>query len=455
MLHEAIDQALETPNVDTLLLRRTFPELESSLLAEFRRDILPKWIDAYGFSYNDSKHTARWPNGSTTRFGYCQNANDVYQYQGGEFLFIGLDELTMFTLGQWQFLTSRNRCAVRGTFPNMAGATNPGNIGHAWVKALFIDKVPASGMDRPEQYDPSEYDFISAFVWDNPIYANDEAYLKTLNALPTHLRAAFLEGDWNVFAGAYFDCLVIDPSNPNCHIRDLKDNIEPWASRWISIDAGFVHSAAVHWHATIAEGLHNTYREFVQPNLTPRMLAAAIIEQTKGEKIDDVYLSPDAFAKRTNFETEADQLTQEFKKVGLPAPQMADNDRVGGWILMYSLLQANQWTIDPSCKKLISGLQAATHEMPPKNIEDIKKTEDDGDDCIDCARYGIKSRLSLAPIPRNIQIAQAAAVALAKTNDMSLTMLHKKKFEESLPPTTPHAIRRVHPMMRRWQRGTN
>ena len=150
LLSEAIFQALVNDKSDTLLLRRTYPELEGSLLAQFRRDV-PR--DLY-LDYNEAKHIVTWKNGSTTRFGYCRNENDVYQYQGAEFLFIGIDELTHFTLKQWQFLTSRNRCPIPRTFPCMAGATNPGNIGHAWVKALWVDKEPPSGFERPEQYDP-------------------------------------------------------------------------------------------------------------------------------------------------------------------------------------------------------------------------------------------------------------------------------------------------------------
>jgi hypothetical protein len=57
----------------------------------------------------------------------------------------------------------------------MAGATNPGNIGHAWVKSLWIDKKPASGMEHSDEYDPGDYDFIPARVTDNPIYASDQA----------------------------------------------------------------------------------------------------------------------------------------------------------------------------------------------------------------------------------------------------------------------------------------
>ncbi len=209
LLAEAIGQALEVAGSDTLLLRRTFPELESSLLTYFRRDV-PR--DLYR-DYNEAKHVVTWNNGSTTRFGYCRNENDVYQYQGAEFLFIGIDELTHFTLKQWQFLTSRNRCPIpeytdgdskgKNVVPCMAGATNPGNIGHAWVKALWVDKVAPAGFERPELYDASEYEFVRARIEDNPIYANDVNYKKTLAALPDRLRRAFLEGDWSVLEGDF------------------------------------------------------------------------------------------------------------------------------------------------------------------------------------------------------------------------------------------------------------
>ena len=241
LLMEAVVQANDNIGSNTLLLRRTFPELEQSLLLYFRKEI-PRELYS---SFNDSKHVVTWLNGSTTRFGYCAAENDVYQYQGAEFLFIGIDELTLFTLRQWQFLTSRNRCPIARTFPNMAGATNPGNIGHAWVKSLWIDKQPAAGMENPECYDPADYDFISARVHDNPIYAADQNYLKTLAALPSHLRRAFLDGDWEVFAGQYFDNFDVTRHIARAETIDWK----PWWPRWISIDWGFEHPSATYWHA--------------------------------------------------------------------------------------------------------------------------------------------------------------------------------------------------------------
>ena len=243
LLMEAIYRAQQVPGSDSLLLRRTYPELESSLLAYFRRDVPREFYK----KYNESKHVVTWRNGSTTRFGYCRNENDVYRYQGAEFLFIGLDELTHFTLKQWQFLTSRNRCPVPGSRCSMAGATNPGNIGHAWVKALWIDRVAPPGFEQSGQYHRKDYEYIPARLADNPIYANDAEYRRTLAVLPEHLRKAFLDGDWNVFAGQYFD--IFDYGRHTARPEEIR--LEAWWPRWISIDWGFQHPSAVYWHCAV------------------------------------------------------------------------------------------------------------------------------------------------------------------------------------------------------------
>lgn len=421
LLWEAIQQTHLVPGSDTLLLRRTFPELEASLIAQFRRDV-PR---SHYKSYSESKRLVTWFNGSTTRFGYCRNESDVYQYQGAEFLFIGLDELTHFTLKQWQFLTSRNRCAVPGSFCTMAGASNPGNIGHAWVKALWVDHVPPAGFDRPELYDASEYDFIRARLDDNPIYANDKEYRQALAALPDHLRRAFLEGDWNVFAGQYFD--IFDVGRHTSRPEELR--LEPWWPRWISIDWGFQHPSAVYWHCAVpaensvraswatqrwaangnsreagtsdaesgqqGRGLRIvTYREFVQSGLSPRMLAQGIAERNAQERISEVFLSPDAFAHRTAEASIAEQLSDVLASGGLPRAVAADDDRVGGWQLMYQLLESDAWSITENCAKLIDCMPLLIRDE--RRAEDIRKV--DGDDPADAARYGLVSGGRLAGV---------------------------------------------------------
>lgn len=136
------------------------------------------------------------------------------------------------------------------------------------------------------------------------IYANDAEYRRTLETLPEHLRRAFLEGDWNIFAGQYFD--KFDYGRHTVRLEELR--LEPWWTRWISIDWGFQHPSAVYWHCAvpahsqrgvIPSEVRNpssissrrdpsvaalprdddpcrvvTYREFVQSGLSPRMAHA-------------------------------------------------------------------------------------------------------------------------------------------------------------------------------------
>ena len=523
LLMEAIVQALEHPGANTLVMRRTYPELEQSLLLYFRRDV-PRELYR---SFNESRHTVTWHNGATTRFGYCASEADVYQYQGAEFLFIGIDELTHFTLRQWQFLTSRNRCPLPGSFPCMAGATNPGNIGHAWVKALWIDKQPPPGMEDPGAYDPADYAFVPARVWDNPIYAHDENYLKTLTALPSHLRRAFLDGDWGVFAGQYFD--RFDPATQV--IRPEHLDWKAWWPRWVSLDWGFEHPAAVYWHAAIPSSPQDnalrasakagddesasfrsalkigaelprmnagastqqqqqnqhqdraiesrsaatkpggagiarqivadegsalagsepsrratrqaaiasasvvTYRELVTRHTAPRELAQAIIDRSFSadgarEKIDAVYLSPDAFARRTDEASIAEQMGDIFAAAGWPRPAPADDDRVGGWMLMYQMLEAGEWRMTENCIELIRTLPALVRDTV--RVEDVEKIE--GDDPADAARYGLKSRYGIRRSDREPALPLESRIAARVTSaDPTIRAIQFKKaeFEET------------------------
>lgn len=140
-----------------------------------------------------------------------------------------------------------------------------------------------------------------------------------------------------------------------------------------------------------------TYRELVRQHLAPRALAATIVERSrdrdgKPERIDAIYLSPDAFAHRTDESSIAEQMRDVLAAAGLPRPVPADNDRVGGWMLMYQMLDADEWRIADSCPELIRTLPELMRDAV--HVEDIAKR--DGDDGADAARYGLKSRASAA-----------------------------------------------------------
>ena len=210
LLWEAFLEMLETPYNHGLLLRRTYPELEQSLILESLK-LFPRSVCEYRVGEK------RWyfNNGSVRDFGYSEQENDIYLYHSAEFGFIGFDELTHFTYEQWDYLVnSRLRSSAPGAWPRVRASTNPGNVGHAWVKELFIE--PAMRLFpgfKPQQipgalwFDEhgTSYAFIPAKATDNEyLMRNDPKYLDRLNKLDPKWRAALLEGDWDVFSGKFF-----------------------------------------------------------------------------------------------------------------------------------------------------------------------------------------------------------------------------------------------------------
>src|SRR5260370_14338180 len=115
------------------------------------------------------------------------------------------------------------------------------------------------------------------------------------------------------------------------------------------------------------------------------MLGQAIVEKTQRERIREIYLSADAFAKRTSEASIAEQLGDVLEQNGLPRPVTATDDRVGGGQLMYQLLERDAWMIAENCPRLIECLPLMVRD--DRRVEDVRKM--DGDDAADAARYGL------------------------------------------------------------------
>jgi hypothetical protein len=124
------------------------------------------------------------------------------------------------------------------------------------------------------------------------------------------------------------------------------------------------------------------------------MLAQAIAERSGRERISEVFLSPDAFAHRASEASIAEQLGEVLTASGLPRPAPADDDRIGGWQLMYQLLESDSWLITENCAKLIDCIPQLVRDN--SRVEDIRKV--DGDDPADAARYGLVSGGRLAGV---------------------------------------------------------
>ena len=408
LLWEGIAHCLEYPASNSLLLRRTCPELDSGLIDHLEKHVLAKCPDIIGGrrNFNRSNRVVNFPNGSKLKFGYCERFQDVYQYDSAEYVFIGLDELTQFPFRVWEHLRLRNRCPVPKSRPCMAGATNPGGENAEWVKALWIDKKPFPGMES-YQYDPKDYDFIPANVFDNPVYANDLEYIKNLQEMSPGLRAQRLEGRWDKFEGQFFSNF-----DPNRHVWDTRNHpfeIPAWWSKWVSIDWGFAHHCSIHWHshglttppnADKARNVVLTYRERTVRQKTADEIGNIIADMNGDDRLASVYLSPDAFASRESTRTIAMQLGDSLAKRGLPVPIPADNDRVGGWNLMYQLLELDGWMVTDSCVEAIRSIPVVMRN--PEKLEDVLKTDSLADDVCDELRYGIKSHLRPRKMPDDL-----------------------------------------------------
>lgn len=238
--------AMRYPKLRLLLLRRTLQELRENHL-------LPLQAELYGYAeYKKEERSFLFPNGARLTLGYCDSDSDLLQYQGAEYDVIGFEEATHFKEDWLIFIATSLRTTKKGFSPRIYYTCNPGGVGHAYIKRLFIDRRFCEGEN------PEDYVFIPAKVYDNRVLMEaDPDYVKRLEALPEHKRRAHLEGDWNVFEGQVFEELRVDPS----HYADRRFThaIEPFTPppEWQiyrSFDFGYAKPFSVGWWAKDGDG---------------------------------------------------------------------------------------------------------------------------------------------------------------------------------------------------------
>lgn len=260
---EALRQ-VHIPHYRGLLLRKTYPQLS---------DLVDKSLYYYSRAfpqarYNAAAHVWVFPSGAKIYFGSMQYTKDRTNYQGKAYDFIGFDELAHFAWEEYSYMMSRNRPSGPGTRVYMRATTNPGGIGHGWVKARFISPAPP-GTPIREEHEVTGPDgkklrfvrsrvFIPSSVFDNPaLLANDPDYLASLAAMPEAEKRALLYGDWDSFSGQVFTEWRNDPA----HYQDQRWThvIEPFPiprhwQIWRGYDFGYSKPFSVGWYAADEEG---------------------------------------------------------------------------------------------------------------------------------------------------------------------------------------------------------
>lgn len=265
LVAEALRQ-VHIPHYRALIMRKTFPECAT---------LIDKTMTYYkaafpSAKYNDSKHVWTFPSGAKIYFGSLHHAKDKIKYQGQNYDFIGIDELTHFTYGEYSYLKSRNRPCGPGTRVYMRCTCNPGGIGHAWVKDRFITgHKPYETISEVITVEGKEYiktrTFIPATVFDNhELLKNNPDYVATLGALPEADKKALLYGEWDSFSGQVFTEFRDNPegylSRRYTHVIKPFDIPAHWR-RYRSFDFGYTKPFSVGWWAVDTEGRAYRYRE--------------------------------------------------------------------------------------------------------------------------------------------------------------------------------------------------
>ena len=380
-LIDAFLYAVKYPASKQLILRRTLPVLEKSLIR-----VSLGLFDGSIYKYNAAKHTGTFANGSVIDFGYCDRENDVYKYQSAEYDVIRFDELTHFTQDMYIYLMSRIR-GVNNYPKQIKSSTNPGGVGHSWVKERFIDRC-ASGVYSDQN---GTRQFIPAKVSDNSfLMKNDRQYINRLNRLSEKDRRALLYGDWDIFDGQYF-----------CEFRREIHVVKPFVipkhwKRYFTMDYG-LDMLAGYFIAVDTNGKAYVYKEIYKPNLIISAAAKEILAAGETD-ISAYYAPPDLYNRRQDT---GKSVAEIFAEQGILLAK-SQNDRVQGWYNLKEWLMpfkdeqgvaTANLVIFSSCPNLIRTLPALTFDKT--NPNDVATTPHELTHAPDALRYFVAGR----PVP--------------------------------------------------------
>jgi len=326
LVMDALAYALKHPRSRIILFRRTYPELEETLIQK-TMEFYPEGIGRYV----ETKRKYEFINGSVLLFRYLEHKNDVLRYQGAEFDYIGFDELTHFDEFQFQYMKSR----LRGTkgYPKYIRCTanpDPKNpTKNKWVKEYFVDFAPPMKIRKDSE--GRTRCFIPATVYDNPyLLKNDPSYVKRLEALPELEKQALLYGNWNLQR----EGLVYDEFSER-HIKELDLSEGTW-HLFGGLDFGATNPTALVCIATNGH-LFYIFDEIYTPDITLDRLVYEI--QTR--RLTTVYADPSAKG-----------LIRELSLKGISV-ERADNDVLAGIFHVKKLLANDRLFICPRCRRTV------------------------------------------------------------------------------------------------------
>jgi hypothetical protein len=350
------------PKFKGLVLRRTIPEVKKELMRRCS-DYYPQT----GAKPNYADHVWKWPWGAELWLSGAEHEEDVRKYDTEQFNYIFFEELTSFTEFMYIFMMSRCRPADEDLPSLMFSASNPGNIGHGWVRRRFVEPAKEGGKiirqfffnkdgsykieenpDHPNFGKPKYIQriFIKALGSDNPhLIKNDPDYLIKLEALPEAEKAAKLHGDWWTFSGQVFDSFRSKkyPDEPENALHVIPPiHIPDWWPRVAAIDWGYKAATVCLWGAISPQGRVYIYREYYVRETDVAIWATETGELSRGENIRCLVMDTNAWDHRGEEKTIAAQFQEKFNAAYGSTTlnvEQASKGRISGKVLVQEYLR--------------------------------------------------------------------------------------------------------------------
>lgn len=371
-------------NVPIGLFSEDYPTLKDRQISRIQYEF-PPWlgvlrnsdIDGLAFTLSDEYGGGKI---------LLRNLDDPSKYMSTEFAGEFVEELTRNT--EQTFMELRNRLRYPGIDEvKFMGASNPGGVGHGWVKNLFINQ----NTPDPEQ---NRFFYVHANAYDNQYISKE--YIKQLESLPPQLRKAYLEGSWDIFAGQYFPEWdyrrhVITPFVPQGKV--IVGGMDWGRAKPFSFHLATVEKVFFRDDAGDSTSFFRTktFFETYGTEKTPEEWSQVIKEQLKGKfnlKLSDVswvQADPTIFNKgNDNGVSIRDQFFNDDESWRCLKP--AKNDRIPGWTIMKQWLSdapdgKPYWQVTSNNLNLIRTLPELIHDESPHE-EDVNSDGEDhaGDD---------------------------------------------------------------------------
>jgi hypothetical protein len=397
-----------------LMVRRTRTELSETYE---RARVL---FGLLGFKFNDSDHTCKSPNGARLRFAYLERDSDAEAYQGHSYTRVYVEEIGNFPSPTPIMRLMATLRSAAGVPCGFRCTGNPGGPGHHWVKARYIDPAPlgweeiTSEFENPWTHEKivRERIFIPGRITDHNLLGPEYIANLQMSGSPQIVRA-WLAGDWNVIAGAFFPEFSVERHVLRaCTLPDAF-----FSRRFRAVDWGSYRPFCVQWWAVcdqawsgsgandsviVPRGALVCYREWYgmeegQNNVGLKMpvekWAAGVFQRDGKETIGYTVADPAMWISDggPSLAERAEAVRVGERRLNL---RKATNKREPGWDQMRARLQGEEGEDGPPLiffmdnqPHTIRTIQAAQHD--DKKPEDIADTEDHP---IDTTRYACMSR---------------------------------------------------------------